>query len=75
MPRPSAALRSDDGNARWKMIFESSSDGRGAGPLPGSTGQLYDLRRDLAETTNLWHRHPEIVRGLSARLKPLVLVQ
>ena len=32
------------------------------------TGLLYDLSRDLAETTNLWHRHPEVVRALTARL-------
>ena len=46
------ALRCDDGPARWKMIFD--------------TGQLYDLSRDLAETTNLWHRHPDVVRALTA---------
>lgn len=61
------ALRSDDGRGRWKMIFECAGDGRG-GPLPGSTGQLYDLSRDLGETNNLWYRHPEMVRGLIARL-------
>ncbi len=62
------ALRSDEGAARWKMIFECAGDGRG-GPLPGSTGQLYDLRRDLGETTNLWYRHPEVVHALTARLE------
>ena len=62
------ALRCDDGPARWKMIFECTGDGRGSGPVPGRAGQLYDLSRDLAETTNLWHRHPEVVRALTARL-------
>lgn len=62
------ALRRDEGDARWKMIFERSGDGRGAGPLPGGTGQLYDLSRDLAETTNLWHHHPDVVRDLTAHL-------
>ena len=62
------ALRHDKGDARWKMIFECSGDGRGACPLPGTPGQLYDLSRDLAETTNLWHRRPEAVRALTAHL-------
>ena len=61
------ALRCDEGQARWKMIFECIGDGRG-GPLPGSAGQLYDLSSDLAETTNLWHRYPQVVSELSARL-------
>ena len=61
------ALRCDDGAARWKMIFESTGDGR-SGPVPGSVGQLYDLSRDLAERTDRWHRHPEVVRLLAARL-------
>ncbi|MDE0447460.1 MAG: hypothetical protein OXH96_12380 [Spirochaetaceae bacterium] len=63
------ALRRDEDDARWKMIFECSGDGRGDGPLPGSTGQLYDLSRDLAETTNLWHRQSDVVHALSARLE------
>ena len=62
------ALRCDDGPSRWKMIFECPGDGRGNGPVPGRAGLLYDLSRDLAETTNLWHRHPEVVRALTARL-------
>ena len=62
------ALRCDEDEARWKMIFESAGDGRGSGPSPGSTGQLYDLTRDLAETTNLWHHHPEVVRALTVHL-------
>ena len=62
------ALRCDDGPARWKMIFECTGDGRGGGPLPGGTGQLFDLSRDLAETTNLWHRHADVVGALSAQL-------
>ena len=61
------ALRCDEGQARWKMIFECIGDWRG-GPLPGSAGQLYDLSSDLAETTNLWHRYPQVVSELSARL-------
>ena len=62
------ALRCDDGPSRWKMIFECPGDGRGNGPVPGRAGLLYDLSRDLAETTNLWHRRPEVVRALTARL-------
>ena len=62
------ALRSDDGRGRWKMIFECAGDGRGGGPIPGHPGQLYDLTHDLAETTNVWHRHPDVVLALTARL-------
>lgn len=63
------ALRRDDGDARWKMIFECTGDGRSAGPFPGSVGQLYDLSRDPAETTDLWHRYPQVVRELTVRLE------
>jgi len=31
--------------------------------------QLYDLSKDPAETTNLYARHPEIVKELLAELK------
>ena len=62
------ALRCNEADARWKMIFETTGDGRGSGPVLGSAGQLYDLSRDLAERTNLWQRHPEAVHALAARL-------
>jgi arylsulfatase A len=31
-------------------------------------GQLYDLEADLAETTNLWHDHPDVVERLQSLL-------
>jgi arylsulfatase A-like enzyme len=58
----------------WKLIL-----GRGSGgftspkiykPKPGEpTGQLYNLRDDLAETNNLWDKHPEIVKRLTNLLE------
>jgi len=57
----------------WKLI-----EGLGSGgftppavvePEEGQPpGQLYDLRRDPAETTNLWAERPQIVREMRAAL-------
>ncbi len=59
---------------QWKLIL-----GRGSGgfskpktykPKPGEPkGQLYNLQDDLAETNNLWHKHPEIVKRLTDLLE------
>ncbi len=62
------ALRRNVGDAGWKLVVECPGKGPGDGPVPGSSGQLYDLSRDLAETTNLWHHHPNVVRALTAHL-------
>ena len=61
----------------WKLI-----DGLGSGgftkpsriePKPGDPqGQLYNLKEDLAETTNLFDQKPEIVRRLQSKLKEIV---
>ena len=58
----------------WKLIL-----GRGSGgfskpgrikPKPGEpTGQLYNLEKDPAETTNLYQQHPEIVQRLAKLLE------
>ncbi len=57
----------------WKLIL-----GRGSGGFskprriefaPGEPqGQLYNLEKDLAESDNLWSKHPEIVERLTALL-------
>lgn len=52
--RPESAIR----RGRWKLI-ESLEDGR---------VQLYDLGRDIGETTDVSAEHPEVVRELRARL-------
>ena len=57
----------------WKLIVETLTSGgwpppRGAGPEPGSPGQLYPIEDDPAEQHNLWHDHPEIVADLTALL-------
>ena len=62
------ALRRNIGDAGWKLVVECPGKGPGDGPVPGSSGKLYDLSRDLAETTNLWHHHPNVVRALTAYL-------
>ncbi|NNM29942.1 MAG: sulfatase-like hydrolase/transferase, partial [Akkermansiaceae bacterium] len=36
---------------------------------PDAPGQLYNLARDPGETTNLYHRRPEIVKELKAKLE------
>jgi len=36
---------------------------------PDAPGQLYDLQTDPGETTNLYSKHPEIVKALKAQLE------
>lgn len=60
-------IRSGD----WKLINQLGSGGfsqpKTIKPGPGDpTGQLYNLRDDLAETNNLYLKHPEIVAWLEA---------
>lgn len=59
---------------RWKLITHRGSGGfsepRRVEPRPGEPeGQLYDLARDIGETTNRWQEHPEIVARLLAALR------
>jgi arylsulfatase A-like enzyme len=58
----------------WKMIPALGSQGftkpRGEKPKPeGPTGQLYHLVDDPGETTNLWLKHPEIVKQMQSALQ------
>jgi arylsulfatase A-like enzyme len=66
-------IRSGD----WKLINQLGSGGfsqpKTIKPeLNGPTGQLYNLREDLAETTNLYLKHPEIVARLEAEMQRIV---
>jgi hypothetical protein len=36
---------------------------------PDAPGQLYNLETDPGETTNLYSKHPEIVKRLKAQLE------
>jgi arylsulfatase A-like enzyme len=63
-------------DGRWKYIepnpkastfLKDTQTETGASPAP----QLYDLTRDPAETTNVAHRHPDIVQRLTNRLNEL----
>jgi len=61
----------------WKLINQLGSGGfsqpKTIKPEPGGpTGQLYNLRDDLAETNNLYLKHPEIVARLEAEMQRLV---
>jgi arylsulfatase A-like enzyme len=63
------AIRSGD----WVLIESRGSGGFSAPqtlqPKPGeATGQLYDLRRDISQTRNVWNEHPDVVATLSAAL-------
>lgn len=58
----------------WKLITALGSGGFSKPsrikPSPGGpTGQLYNLDKDPAETTNLYQKHPKIVARLSAQLE------
>lgn len=66
-------IRSGD----WKLINQLGSGGftqpRTIKPKPGDpAGQLYNLRDDLAETNNLYSKHPEIVAKLEAEMRRIV---
>ena len=64
---------------QWKYLDHKGSGGNNySGPGlkpyalpetdPGAPGQLYDLEADPGETTNLYHKHPEIAAELKALL-------
>jgi arylsulfatase A-like enzyme len=67
---------------RWKYLDHQGSGGNrydqgGAWGMmeyalperaPDAPGQLYDMEEDPGETTNLYHRHPEIVKALRQKL-------
>jgi arylsulfatase A len=66
-------IRSGD----WKLINQLGSGGfskpKTIKPEPGdSAGQLFNLRNDLAETNNLYLKHPEIVARLEAEMQRIV---
>ncbi len=58
----------------WKLIHETKTSGgwvdpAGEPPVPGSPGQLYNIKNDPYEQHDLWDEHPEIVSELTALLK------
>jgi arylsulfatase A-like enzyme len=75
--RPAIVLHSVNGmfairRDHWKLIVGRGSGGWSKRPGdddPDSPpGQLYDLSTDIEETTNLYTKHPDIVKELSALL-------
>jgi len=58
---------------RWKLIDGQGSGGyRRSKAKPGEPpAQLYNLEKDLGETTNLYAQHPEIVRRLEQSLEKI----
>jgi len=80
-PREAVIHQSGDGMlaircGRWKLIEAMGSGGFTSPRRPKpdgkeSTGQLYDLETDPAETTNLWLEHPQQVARLQAMLDRL----
>lgn len=66
-------IRSGD----WKLINQLGSGGfsqpKTIKPGPGDpAGQLYNLRDDLAETNNLYLKHPDIVARLEAEMQHII---
>ena len=58
----------------WKLIQETKTSGgwpppKGEAPIPGSAGQLYDLKLDPGEVNDLYEQRPDIVEWLSGLLK------
>jgi arylsulfatase A-like enzyme len=69
-------IRSGD----WKLINQLGSGGfsqpKTIKPGPGDpAGQLYNLRDDPAETTNLYLKHPEIVARLELEMKRIMTAE
>ena len=58
-------------NGPWKLIFGSGSGGWSQGQ-DEHPAQLYHLEEDLAESENLYTRHPEIVVELTELMERLV---
>jgi len=61
----------------WKLIDAQGSGGfskpRRRDPKPGEpSGQLYNLKTDPSESTNVYDKHPNIVQRLQATLKGIV---
>ena len=58
---------------RWKLILGRGSGGftRYKPPKDSPKGQLYDLVADPGERENLYARHPDIVKRLSAQLSAM----
>jgi len=65
---------------RWKYLDHKGSGGNGydgkrlgryriADSAPQAPGQLYDLKADPGEVTNLSAKHPEVVQELKAQLE------
>ena len=67
-------------DGQWKYLDHQGSGGNNYSRInlkpydlkdtdPQAPGQLYDLKNDPGETTNLYSQHPEIVTGMKAQLE------
>ena len=66
-------------SGNWKLIdnpdgggFRDKDDPKLPKAKPGTKGQLYHLRKDIGETSNVWDNFPEIVNRLSKKLEKAV---
>ncbi|HAT20324.1 MAG TPA: arylsulfatase [Verrucomicrobiales bacterium] len=81
-PRGPIVMRAGSGammirDQEWKLIDQLGSGGfsnpKRVKPGPDDPkGQLYNLSTDSSEQSNLWKRHPELVRKLTARMRKIV---
>jgi len=65
---PSLTLRSGP----WKLIPAAARSKRPEYPPSGASPELFDLRDDLGETSNLASRYPERVEAMQRQLKVIV---
>jgi hypothetical protein len=64
------AIRQGDWKLELGLGSGGFSDPKREEPLPGGPqGQLYNLRRDPAETDNVWLKEPQVVSRLTALLE------
>ena len=56
----------------WKLIFGQGSGGFAKADTGPEPGQLYHLATDVAEATNVYSKHPEVVAELTALMEKLI---
>ena len=57
---------------QWKMCFGKGSGGWGHGEVNDAPAQLYDLSKDIGETTNLYNQNPEVVNNLTKLMEKYI---
>jgi arylsulfatase A-like enzyme len=74
-PAPRAPIVHDQWTLRdgdWKLILPRKMRPLGGGEATQASGELYNLREDLAEQRNLISEHPDRAQQMQAKLKAIL---